>query len=382
MIKNIGNKFSCPSSFYTKSTFLRTLVIESYFHDPKIALSKFPCLRSLNLGFCSIKEVPIEIRKCIHLRYLNLSCNFDLEELPEALCELCNLQTLDITACMNLKKLPHGLGNLINLRHFLNWRVFKITYMPKSLQRLTGLLSLGEFYISKDRFNRKTCSVECLKNFKHLRKIAITGLGNLRGVDKVKGIELNNKKNLRELGLGFFETMNEDHEELLETLQPHPNLESLWLRDYRGNNMFPNWMMSLTNLRKLLLGECIKCEHLPPLGKLSSLEILQIEDMNDVVRVGIEFLGIESEVALSSSSVIAFPKLKFLSFTMMKKWEEWDFEITNRGGEDIIVMPSLKTLQLLVCPKLKSLPNHLCQMTTLKVEIDGCPLLVQQRTHS
>ena len=59
----------------------------------------------------------------------------------------------------------------------------------------------------------------------------------------------------------------------------------------------------------------------------------------------------------------------------MQEWEEWNYEITKREDEDITVMPSLQTLQLNLCPKLKSLPNHLHQMTTLKIKIKGCRLL-------
>ncbi|XP_031248363.1 putative disease resistance protein RGA3 [Pistacia vera] len=141
-----------------------------------------------------------------------------------------------------------------------------------------------------------------------------------------------------------------------------------------------NFQMSLTKLRRLNLWACVNCEHLPPLGKLSSLEILWIDEMKSVKRVGNEFLGIENVAMSSSSSIIAFPKLKFLYFSGMEEWEEWNYGSTKRGDKDITVMPSLQTLELHDCPKLKSLPNHLHQMTMLKKEIDYCHLL--QRTEN
>ncbi|GAY66700.1 hypothetical protein CUMW_250900 [Citrus unshiu] len=70
--------------------------------------------------------------------------------------------------------------------------------------------------------------------------------------------------------------------------------------------------MSLTNLRVLRLWGCRNCEHLPPLGKLPSLEDLEICRMESVKRVGNEFLGVESDT--DGSSVIAFPKLTQLTF--------------------------------------------------------------------
>ncbi|XP_031248296.1 putative disease resistance protein RGA3 [Pistacia vera] len=387
MIKIQGGA-SFPSSIYTRNTFLRSLVVDcNYGTDPKIVLSKlvdqFTCLRSLSLNECSITEIPIEIKKLIHLRYLNLSWNESIKELPETLCGLYNLQTLDIRWCRNIKKLPQGIGNLINLRHLLNRETDGISYMPKSLEKLTGLRTLERFVISESSYGSKECCVKCLENFKHLREFGIKGLGNLRDVYEVKGIELNNKKNLHDLYVNFEGRMNEEqNQQLLEELQPHPNLEILILQNYSGNNISPNWMMSLTKLRELDLWDCVNCDHLPPLGKLSSLEILWIDGMKSVKRVGNEFLGIESDATSSSSSIIAFPKLKFLCFGEMEEWEEWNYGSTNRGDEDIAVMPSLETLKLNHCLKLKSLPNHIHQMTTLKKEIVGCPFFKEQRTDS
>ncbi|XP_031261810.1 disease resistance protein RGA2-like [Pistacia vera] len=376
----IEREVSFPSSIYTGNTFLRSLVVDVNSIDyHKIFLSKLvdqmTCLRSLCLKGCSINEIQVEIKKLIHLRCLNLSENRRLNEFPETLCGLYNLQTL-LIGYYNIEKLPQGIGKLINLRHFSSWWTNTI-YMPRSLERLTSLRTLEYFVISEGSYGSKACSVECLKAFNHLRKLGIKGFGNLREVDEVRGIELNNKKNLRDLYVGFEGRMNdEQNQELLEELQPHPNLEILRLRNYSGNTIFPNWMMSFTNFKKLFLWNCINCKHLPPLGKLSSLEILQIWKLKSVKRVDNEFLGIESDVTSSSTSIIAFPKLKYLDFEDMIELEEWNYEITKRGDEDIRVMPSLQTLKLYSCPKLKSLPNHLNQMTTLKKEIYGCPSLL------
>ncbi|XP_022774296.1 uncharacterized protein LOC111316577 [Durio zibethinus] len=44
-------------------------------------------------GGVTVKEIPNEIGKLIHLRYLNLCHNRNLEELPEGMSELQNLHT-------------------------------------------------------------------------------------------------------------------------------------------------------------------------------------------------------------------------------------------------------------------------------------------------
>ncbi|XP_044495514.1 putative disease resistance protein RGA3 isoform X2 [Mangifera indica] len=376
---------SFPSSIYTRKTFLRSLMVDCNDGvNPKIVLSKsvdqLAYLRSLSLYKCSIEEIPVEIKGLIHLRYLDLSGNDKIKKLPETLCELHNLQTLDISGCRALRKLPQGMGNLINMRCLLNWGT-SISYMPKGLERLTCLRTL-RFVISDGSYGSKACSIECLRNFKGLQDLGIKGFGNLTDAAKVKGIELIDKKNLRDLIVDFERSNNagHDYEEFLEALQPPPNLMELSLRNYRGNTMSPNWMVSLNRLRKLSLEDCRNCEHLPPLGKLSSLEILSIWRMIRLKRVGNEFLGIENDTTSAFSSVIAFPKLKHLQFIGMRDWEEWNYDFTKRGDEDIKVMPSLETLQISGALKLRSLPNHLRQMSTLEKIFHFCPLLDEQRT--
>ena len=202
--------------------------------------------------------------------------------------------------------------------------------------------------------------------------------------------ELEKKKNLVELELHFDhlrdgdeeqagrrENEEDEDERLLEALGPPPNLKKLRINGYRGRrNVVPiNWFMSLTNLRDLSLSWSRNCEHLPPLGKLKSLESLLIYGMQSVKRVGNEFLGVESDT--DGSSVIAFPKLKQLKFLNMLELEEWDCGTAMKG--EIIIMPRLSSLTIWSCRKLKALPDHLLQKTTLqKLEIFYCPILEER----
>ncbi|KAL5824581.1 hypothetical protein ACOSQ3_020644 [Xanthoceras sorbifolium] len=162
---------------------------------------------------------------------------------------------------------------------------------------------------------------------------------------------------------------------VLEALQPPPNLESLSIRLCRSITLSPHWMLSLTQLKSLTLKSCFKCEHLPPLGKLPLLESLCIFNMKSVKRVGNEFLGVENmDTSSSSESVIAFPKLKNLKIQHMDNWEDWEYEITG----DITIMPSLSSLYICLCHKLKSLPDHLLHATSLKgLDIYSCPILAE-----
>ena len=117
----------------------------------------------------------------------------------------------------------------------------------------------------------------------------------------------------------------------------------------------------------------------PPREKQLLLKILLVYHMRSVKRVGDECLGIESDHRGSSSSllvIIAFPKLKSLTISSMLELEEWDYRITRTGNTVINIMPRLSSLEIIACPNLKALPDHIHQTTTLKeLRILACELL-------
>ncbi|XP_044474622.1 putative disease resistance protein RGA4 [Mangifera indica] len=370
---------------------MRTLLCYCNYHEgilPPNMLSKvfgeLTCLRALTIRrglqrIGRIEEIPKEVGKLMHLRYLNLS-GLGMRKLPEALCGLYNLQTLDISWCPKLEELPQRMEKLINLRHLQNWGTWALRYIPIGIQRLSNLRTLKCFVVSGSN-DEKTCSLEGLKYLNLFGELSINKLGNVSDVEEVKRLEIKNRKSLIDLGLDFEknvdvrERRNEEDEALLEILQPSLNLEKLGIWSYRGNTILPNWMMSLTKLRHLTLYGCSNCKHLPPLGELLSLEFLVINSMQSLKSVSNEFLRKEND-GISSSSVF-FPKLKRIEFWFMFEWEEWDYEITRVGEEEevITIMTSLVYLKIQYCPKLKALPKHLVQNTRLKKDIYACPML-------
>ncbi|OMP03388.1 NB-ARC domain-containing protein [Corchorus olitorius] len=215
-----------------------------------------------------------------------------------------------------------------------------------------------------------------LGNLIHLRgDLEIRGLGNVIEPSEAKKAQLCSKSGLRGLRLKFdpqdIQQMDSQDEYLiLEALQPPPHLESLGILSYKGPIAFPNWMTSLTMLKRIQLHNCLNWESLPPMGKLQFLESLEIEVMNNVKKVGEEFLGINTK--------IAFPVLKKLKFHYMKEWEEWEYGnmLTSRGEKHAAIMPQLHSLTINYCVKLKALPSHLLRNTTLQeLHIKGCPVV-------
>ncbi|KAH7575605.1 hypothetical protein JRO89_XS02G0161600 [Xanthoceras sorbifolium] len=146
------------------------------------------------------------------------------------------------------------------------------------------------------------------------------------------------------MGFGFSWSDSMNNEAILKALQPHPTLKYLAITEYSGNTVFPDWMVSLINLRMIQFNECINCENFPPLGKLSSLESIVFPRMLKVKRMGI--VG---------------------------------FVIGREGDDHVTIMPSLHLLEINSCPKLKVLPKQLLQRAALTyLVIEGCPILSER----
>ncbi|KAH9689066.1 hypothetical protein KPL70_015333 [Citrus sinensis] len=378
---------------------LRSLLVESdeYSWSSEVLpqlFDKLTCLRALKLNgdrwSCVnyIKEIPTNIEKLLHLKYLNLKGIKKIEKLPETLCELYNLERLDVSCCVKLRELPRGIGRLRKLMYLHNEGTDSLRYLPAGIGELIRLRRVRDFVVGGG-YDR-ACSLGSLKKLNLLRDCRIRGLGDVSDAGEARRAELEKKKNLLKLGLHFGDSRDGDEEQagrreneedederLLEALGPPPNLKKLRIDEYRGRgNVVPiNWFMSLTNLTVLFLFGWRNCEHLPPLGKLPSLESLHILGMESVKRVGNEFLGVEGDT--DGSSVIAFPKLKLLRFRYMEELEEWDLGTAIK--EEIIIMPRLSSLTISSCPELKALPDHLLQKTTLQeLYIRRCYILEER----
>ncbi|KAK9929850.1 hypothetical protein M0R45_026926 [Rubus argutus] len=324
LVKVPGGPFSIPTSFHSCKN-IRTLTAL----DSRItiispgSILQLKCLRTLNLSNNIISELPKEIGELIHLRYLDLSSNQALKELPDAVCDLINLQTLVLRYCGKLEKLPKAMGKLISLKHLYVWGCSELKYLPKGIESLKSLQALDWFPVcghGDDVEDDEVLKLGDLGIMDQLQgKLWIRRLGNAKDASEVEKAQLGNKKHLSELGLDFDNgnaVRRESDEEMLKALQPHQNLESLTIFSCHCTTWPLNRIKSLHNLRLVVLIEWKFCEVLPPLGKLPSLEGLEIYWMNNVKKVGVEFLGIEEEIETFSAGIL-FPKLKHLQVLNM-----------------------------------------------------------------
>ncbi|KAL6297255.1 hypothetical protein ACE6H2_005397 [Prunus campanulata] len=343
--------------------------------DPNLIL-QLKCLRTLNLSGNSIKELPEEIGKLIHLRHIDLSGNSDLKKLPDTICGLYNLSTLRLCFCSKLKKLPENMGNLINLKHFyvIGSGVLEL---PKGIGRLTSLQTLDVCQCGGD--NDEAFQIGDMRKLNLEGRLEIQLVGDAIDKSEVEKAQLWDKK-LFYLTVDFERQPNSSSSvEILNALRPHPDLESLRIR-YHNGTTWPNWMQSLHNLRFLTLNYGTQCE-LWPLGKLEYLERLTIFRMNGVRKVGVEFLGLEDQTSfrIRLPPLILFPKLKQLSFWNMKEWEEWEgVEEWTKEDSEITIMPYLSELSIVSCELLEALPDFVFKTRLQTLCIPGSDRLLER----
>ncbi|PIN16159.1 Leucine-rich repeat protein [Handroanthus impetiginosus] len=295
-------------------------------------------LQTLLLGGCELKEIPRELGNLIQLRELDLSWNEHIKELPDTICNLHELETLNLEHCESLSGLPREIQRLISLRHLLNNVVEDLCQIPQGFEKLTALRTLSQFNAgigsSKLGYLKKLNQISGSLDL----RIHLHGPEDVKEAQKA---ELRNKKHIKHLQICCFNRIEGlDGEELvkneaMEALQPHPDLQSLFICNYEGTK-FPNWITSsLDHIKTLAIWGCNHCSTLPPLGKLPCLEQL-------------------------SSVEIGFPKLKELSFRQCYRWKEWE-DITAEEATDsaLFIMPCLKELQIEFCDELTALPQQL-----------------------
>ena len=166
------------------------------------------------------------------------------------------------------------------------------------------------------------------------------------------------------------EDMYDEDEKVLEGLQPHPNLKSLTISEYRGKK-FPSWvgLYSLYhNLIEINLSYCRGCEEVPTLGQLPCLRVLEMEGMGKVRCIGSEFY-FYSDGSYKNTTPL-FPALRILKLEKLYGLEEW------KDAKELFFFPCLEELTLIDCEKLRDLPNSLHTCVSLqKLVVQDCPKL-------
>ncbi|GAB4832130.1 hypothetical protein Ancab_040258 [Ancistrocladus abbreviatus] len=349
---------------------LRTLLLT---RQPEISIfhqfvSGLRYLRVLDLRYTSgVQLLPGSIGKLIHLRYLDLSRG-SIEALPDSILNLWNLQTLNLSHCYKLTRLPEDIKKLINLRHldleeclYLTQLPVGITmlrqlrslnlsdccsikHMPFGMGKLTAIQRLDRFVVgtknsSGSDLRTATAQLSDLGTLNNLRgRLEICVRGKLEDPFSDEA-NLRSKHGLSELKLKW-ETEEddnhesnhkEDHEGVLEGLQPPPNLKKLEIGNYAGERL-SSWASVdqltrfLPNLVEIMLENCKRCPNLPLFGQLPSLKCLYLYHLESV-----EYM--ESDTSLSSSTLF-FPSLEELRLGQMTRLKGW-WKVAGEGDNYI-----------------------------------------------
>ncbi|XP_058115157.1 putative disease resistance protein At1g50180 [Magnolia sinica] len=301
----------------------------------------FELLRVLYLHGVEIDELPKEIGKLIHLRYLRCT-KTELKSLPSSIGNLPNLQTLCIASPNNIK-VPSTILKMQQLRHLQVKYVFdEVHYLGwfgtwgmiqghSRLKQMSNLQTLA--YVMAGEWLHG-----CVGMLTNLRKLGICL--DLEGVyDDVLYESIEKMVRLQSL--------------TLVTRYPFPlSVPFTRLRKLRKLrlevklNKLPEFHEFPTNLTKLTLKNTfLEQDAMATLEKLKNLRILRL--------YGSSYWG--KEMACSAQG---FPRLEFFYIKELFQLEEW------RLGEG--AMRSLLNLQIWDCPQMKKLPEGLQHVTTLE----------------
>ncbi|KAB1671029.1 hypothetical protein [Gossypium barbadense] len=320
------------------------------------------CLRVLKLNSIGIQKISPSICKLKHLRYLDLSWNFNIKILPESICKIQNLLALKLDGCDGLKELPKKIEKLVNLTHLECEHCISLTHMPRGIGKLTSLETLSMFVVDKDG-SHGGADLSELRLLNNLRGgLGITNLGFVKNAkEKFKAANLKEKQHLRWLGLQWkFDSDDEDDdddddEKSLEDLQPHPNLKELCIERWRGDAKFPSWLPLLTNLVKIFTSGG-NFRQIPSFAQFPCLKGLTIDDCTKL-----EYMDDNSPKGSQGEPQSFFPSLKHLSLwncPNMKSWWRTTKPIDDDSNEDdttvmgtsTMAFPSLSSLGIQNCP--------------------------------
>ncbi|XP_043701823.1 putative disease resistance protein RGA3 [Telopea speciosissima] len=243
-----------------------------------------------------------------------------------------NLRHLDIRECHSLSHIPIGIGRLIHLQ------------------------TLSMFIMGK----KGGCGISELQGLNNLRgPLHIKGLENMKNSMDAEEANLIRKRNLDSLTLSWSRYIddqtpiiqeNASSEEVLEGLQPPATIKRLEIENYQGMK-FPGWMedLSLQNLVRVVLKDCQRCKHLPPLGHLPLLKFLELSRIDSVRHLGtVEFYS----GGVDDLGKGGFTLLEDIVLEEMLNLEELLLNVAE-GRE---VLRCLVSMKIKNCDKLTTLP--------------------------
>ncbi|TXG70356.1 hypothetical protein EZV62_005291 [Acer yangbiense] len=280
---------------------LRTIFFPFYDVKPsqsfvESCVSRFPCLRMLEIRNSNIELLPKKLGNLRHLRYLHLGENNKMKKLPNSICKLQSLQTLSLEGCKELQELPRDVRYLISLRTF-----FLTTNQKRLLENGIGRLDSLRFlqisscgnieYIFEDIGGLKALRilmiVECPSllslpsGVKYLSSLENLCLWKCEKLNLNQGMEMEEIKDstrpqLRTLSIGGLPLLVELPEWLLRCSAN--SLQWLGMKDCPNFMALPESLQILESLQVVRILDCPKLSSLPQdMHRLTALVELGIQ---------------------------------------------------------------------------------------------------------
>ena len=272
----------------------------------------------------ALESLPNNLSNLIHLQYLKISSPFGLEmTLPSTLSRFYHLKFLDLSSWYGSSNLPKDISRLVNLRDFLAKKELH-SNVPE-VGKMKYLHELKEFHVKKESvgFDLRemgelrelggTLSIHNLETVAtkdEARKAKLVSKGDLKGLRLVWG-ELDASESSdgssessdaldgpTESSRGWWSNRKANFckaelSDVLDGLEPHPNLQSLGIIDH-GGSVGPHWLcghMSIKMLVSLHL-EGVSWSILPPFGQLFHLRSLTLIHISTLVQIRPGVLGV------------------------------------------------------------------------------------------
>ncbi|CAO2205879.1 unnamed protein product [Urochloa humidicola] len=310
--------------------------------------SHIPKCNSLRaIIFPKFSKFKIRSRHLQHLRYLDLSGNMWIKQLPEEISILYNLQTLNLSYCRELCRLPRDMKYMVSLLHLYTEGCESLKCMPPDLGELSSLQILTYFVASA---SSGYSNIGELRNLDLGGKLMLSCLENVTEA-QAKAAAVGNKEKLKYLSLEWSSTECQEEpvpdcqKKVLYALEPHNGLEKLRIVGYKST-CFPTWMKDISSLQKHLtelhLVGFTTCGEFPQFSCLEALRILHLEELDKLQSL------------CNYEASPTFLKLKELKLLNLKSIERW-VAAEGRNGE--VSFPQLENLIIRGCPKLVTLPD-------------------------
>ncbi|EYU23338.1 hypothetical protein MIMGU_mgv1a019519mg [Erythranthe guttata] len=335
------------------------LVLRSLLHyvpnpvTKKLDLIMHDLLHDLALSIMENKipgrQVQRTMGNLIHLRHLNFS-GTEICSLPESLCSLWNLHVLNLDSCKNLEALPKKTRYLVNLRHLFLEDCDSLREMPSKIRELTNLVTLSQFVVGGVG---RGDELEELQRSNLGGKLKLSHLERVKNPMDAKKANLAEKTNLLHLKLHWlWESMEEDiaiDEKVLEALEPHPNLETLDIKGFRGR-CFPVWISSCSSLTLPPLSTFFKKLKILNCGILLAASLSKA-DLRNLTYLSVDFE--ENSVETCTITVEALQSLTNLKLLGICRAYANGLSLPEQGLQHLT---ALEELHIFKCRELEELP--------------------------